>query len=123
MARPYEAVYIFDPGLEDPAINEHLQRYQSLLGNPADLQVEHWGRRQLAYPIGRKESGYYVVARFSAEANVLPEYERALRLDDSLVRYLLTLHERDLGAPELSEEQLAAAATARRDTDDDEDEE
>jgi len=121
MARPYEAVYIFDSGLEDAAINERLARFHALLGTPADLKVDHWGRRQLAYPIGRKEQGYYVVARFSAEGNVLPEYERALKLDDGIIRYLLTLHERELGAPELSEEQLAAAS-ARRD-DDDEDEE
>ena len=122
MSRQYEAVYIFDPGLEDSAINERLDRFHSLLGKPADLRVDHWGRRQLAYPIGRKEAGYYVVARYSAEANTLPEYERALRLDDGIVRYLLTLHDRELGAPELTEEQLAAASM-RRDQDDDDDEE
>ena len=122
MSRPYEAVYIFDSGLEDTAVNERLERFHSLLGSPADLKTDHWGRRQLAYPIGRKEQGYYVVARFTADAAALPEYERALRLDDSLVRYLLTLHDRELGAPELSEEQLAAAS-ARRDTEDDDDEE
>jgi small subunit ribosomal protein S6 len=121
MTRPYEAVYIFDSALEDAAINERLERFHTLLGKPADLSTDHWGRRQLAYPIGRKEQGYYVVTRFSAEAPVLPEYERALKLDDGLIRYLLTLHERDLGAPELTEEQLALA-NARRD-DDDEDEE
>jgi small subunit ribosomal protein S6 len=120
--RQYEAVYIFDPGLEDPAINERLDRFHSLLGKPADLRVDHWGRRQLAYPIARKETGYYVVARYSADATVLPEYERALKLDDGIVRYLLTLHDRELGAPEMSEEQLAAAS-ARRDQDDDDDEE
>ena len=122
MLRQYEAVYIFDPGLEDPAINERLDRFHSLLANPADLRVDHWGRRQFAYPIGRKETGYYVVARYSAETTALPEYERALRLDDGVVRYLLTLHDRELGAPELSEEQLAAASV-RRDQDDDDDEE
>jgi small subunit ribosomal protein S6 len=120
--RPYEAVYIFDAGLEDAAINERLERFHALLGQPADLSVDQWGRRQLAYPIGRKEQGYYVIARYSADATLLPEYERALKLDDSLIRYLLTLHERELGAPELTEEQLAAAG-ARRDQDDDEDEE
>jgi small subunit ribosomal protein S6 len=123
MARPYEAVYVFDAALEDSAVNERLERFHSLLGTPADLKVDHWGRRQLAYPIGRKETAYYVVARFTAEANVLPEYERALKLDDGIVRHLLTLHERELGAPELSEEQLAAAAAARRTEDDDDDEE
>jgi small subunit ribosomal protein S6 len=120
--RQYEAVYIFDSGLEDTAINERLERFHSLLGNPADLKVDHWGRRQFAYPIGRKEQGYYVVARYSADATVLPEYDRALKLDDGMVRYLLTLHDRELGAPELSEEQLAAASM-RRDQDDDDDEE
>ena len=122
MLRQYEAVYIFDPGLEDPAINERLDRFHSLLGKPSDLTVDHWGRRQLAYPIGRKETGYYVVARYNADAKVLPEYERALRLDDGIIRYLLTLHDRELGAPELTEEQLAAAS-ARRDQEDDDDEE
>ena len=122
MLRQYEAVYIFDPGLEDPAINERLDRFHALLGKPADLKVDHWGRRQLAYPISRKEQGYYVVARYGADAKTLPEYERALRLDDGIIRYLLTLHERELGAPELTEEQLAAAS-ARRDQDEDEDEE
>jgi small subunit ribosomal protein S6 len=120
--RQYEAVYIFESGLEDAAINERLERFHSLLGKPADLKVDTWGRRQLAYPIGRKEQGYYVVARFSAEGTALPEYERALKLDDGIIRYLLTLHDRELGAPELSEEQLALA-NARRDQDDDDDEE
>ncbi|MNC89018.1 30S ribosomal protein S6 [compost metagenome] len=85
------------------------------------MRIDHWGRRQLAYPIGRKEQGYYVVARFSADGTALPEFERALKLDDGLVRYLLTLHDRELGAPELTEEQLALA-NARRDDDDEEEE-
>ena len=123
MSRQYEAVYIFDAGLEDTAINERLERFHSLLGKPADLKVDHWGRRQLAYPIGRKEQGYYVVARYNADATALPEYERALKLDDGIIRYLLTLHERELGAPDLTEEQLAAAASVRRESDDDDDEE
>jgi small subunit ribosomal protein S6 len=120
MLRQYEAVYIFDAGLEDSAINGHLERIHALLGNPADMRIDHWGRRQLAYPIGRKEQGYYVVARFSAEGTALPEYERALKLDDSIIRYLLTLHDRELGAPELTEEQLALANARREDDDEDE---
>jgi small subunit ribosomal protein S6 len=119
--RAYEAVYIFDSALEDAAITDKLSRFTGLLGTPADLTLDHWGRRQLAYPIGTKESGYYVVSRFSAESNVLPEYERALKLDDGVLRHLLTLHEHELGAPPMSEEELAKQ-NARRD-DEDEDEE
>ena len=120
MLRQYEAVYILESGLEDSAITERLERIHALLGSPADMRIDHWGRRQLAYPIGRKEQGYYVVARFGAEASALPEYERALKLDDGVVRYLLSLHERELGAPPMTEEELAAR---RARDDDDEDEE
>ena len=121
MARTYEAVYIFDSALEDTAINDKLDRYHGMLGTSDEITLDHWGRRQLAYPIGKRESGYYVVARFTAEANVLPEFERALKLDEGMLRYLVTLYEHELGAPPMTEEELAAAS--RRRDDDDEDEE
>ena len=121
MTRQYEAVYVFSSTLEDAAINDKLGRFHGLLGNPGDLQVNHWGRRQLAYPIGAKENGYYVISRFAAEPTVLPEYERALRLDEGLIRYLITVHEHEVGAPAMSDEEIAAAAARRDDDDDDED--
>ncbi|HWP03490.1 MAG TPA: 30S ribosomal protein S6 [Gemmatimonadaceae bacterium] len=120
MIRRYEAVYIFDPTLEEGAIQEKLARFHSLLQSPEEVEVEHWGRRQLAYKIGQKDTGYYVVARFKADTTMLPEYERALRLDDGVVRYLLTLYEHEVGAaaPLLLDEELAVS---RRDDDEDED--
>jgi small subunit ribosomal protein S6 len=118
--RQYEAVYIFDSALEDAAINEKIDRFHGLLGTPADMAVDHWGRRNLAYPIGRKENGYYVIARYSADTDVLPEYERALKLDDDVLRYLVAIHEHDLGAPPLSEDELAAGHARNDDDDDDE---
>jgi small subunit ribosomal protein S6 len=118
--RTYEAVYIFDSTLEDTAIQEKITRFHDMLGATGEISVDHWGRRQLAYPIGTRENGYYVISRYEAEANVLPEYERALKLDDSVVRYLITLHEHELGAPPMTEEQLAAARA--RGDDDEEDE-
>ena len=122
MSRQYEAVYVFDSQLEDANINDRLGRFHALLGNPEDLQLSHWGRRQLAYPIARRETGYYVIARFGAEPTTLPEYERAIKLDDGLLRHLITIFEHEVGAPPMSEEELAAA-TRRREAEDDEDEE
>jgi small subunit ribosomal protein S6 len=124
MPRPYEVVYIFDSALEDAAITDKLTRFHNLLGArgtpPSDLKVDVWGRRQLAYTIGPRETGYYAVARFSAEPPVLPEFERALKLDDGVVRYLVSLHEHEVGAPPMSEEEMVAA---RRREDDEDDEE
>jgi len=122
MTRQYETVYIFDSTLEDAAITDKLARFHGLLGTPSDLEVTHWGRRQFTYTIGRRETGYYVLARFSADPAALPEYERALKLDDGMVRYLVTLYEHELGAPPMTEEELAAARL-RREQDEEEDEE
>ena len=119
MSRQYEAVYIFDSTLEDAAINEKIARFHALLQSPDEISLDHWGRRQLAYKIGPRETGYYVIAKFHATPQVLPEYERAMKLDDGVVRYLITLYEHELGAPPQTEEELAAA---RRREEEEEDE-
>ena len=121
MPRTYEAVYIFDSTLADTAITEKLTRIHGLLSVSGEIAVTHWGRRQLAYPIGRRENGYYVIAKYDAEPASLPEYERALKLDETVIRHLITIFENEVGAPPMSEEDLALART--RGDDDDEDEE
>ncbi len=121
MTRRYEAVYIFDSSLEDTAITEKVSRHHGLLNLKEEAQLDNWGRRQLAYPIGRKENGYYIVAKFDADPTTLPEFERALKLDEGVIRYLVTLFENEVGAPPMTEEELEAQR--RKDADDDEDEE
>ncbi len=95
MANPYEVVYIFDSVLEEAAINEKLDRFHSLVQVPdsGTPSVDHWGKRTLAYPVANRDTGYYVVARFQAEAAALPEFERALKLDDGLLRHLIVLND------------------------------
>ncbi len=112
MTREYEAVYIFDSSLEDAAITDKLSKHHTLLSLGAAPKLDIWGRRQLAYKIGRHENGFYIVARFAADPATLPEFERSLKLDDGVVRYLITLYEHELGASSLTEDQLAARARA-----------
>jgi small subunit ribosomal protein S6 len=96
MTRQYEVVYIFDSTLEETAINERLTRFQALLQQPAGTeapQVNHWGKRTLAYPVKKHETGYYVVAKFDADPTVLPEFERAIKLDEGVLRFLVVVSE------------------------------
>ena len=121
--RPYEIVYIFDSALEDSVIAEKLAKHHGLLELTDEATIEHWGRRQLAYKIGRHEAGYYVIANVMAAPSTLPEFERALKLDEGVIRYLISVHEHELGAPPMTEEQLAARRARDADEDDDEDDE
>lgn len=93
--RLYEVVYIFDAVLDEAAINQKLESFHQLVtgDNGEVTAVDHWGNRQLAYPIDKKKTGYYVVAQVNGDPTALPEFERALKLDESLLRYLVVLNE------------------------------
>ena len=108
MTRRYEVVYIFDSALEEAAINERLARFHALLGADTQVSVNHWGKRTLAYPIKRHETGYYVVAHFEADRGVLPEFERAIKLEEGVVRFLVVLQEAAAPVPVVVEAAVVA---------------
>jgi small subunit ribosomal protein S6 len=106
--RLYEIVYIFDATLDEDSVNKKLEKFHPLVvGKSGEIvAVDHWGVRQMAYPVKKLSSGYYVVAQVRAESEGLPEFERVLRLDAELLRYLIVLNEGEpttghslLGAP------------------------
>lgn len=91
--RRYELVYIFDPALDPGAVAGKLDTFHTALGGEV-AKIDHWGARQLAYPIRKSRSGYYVVVRLSASPEGLPEFERLVRLDQETLRYLVVADER-----------------------------
>jgi small subunit ribosomal protein S6 len=55
--------------------------------------LSHWGKRTLAYPINRHETGYYVIAKLETAPTALPEFERAVKLDEGVLRFLIVVNE------------------------------
>jgi small subunit ribosomal protein S6 len=103
VTRRYEIVYILDSALDETQINEALDRHHARLKS-ADNQdpvknVNHWGKRTLAYPIRKATVGHYAVVDFHADPTVLPEFERAIKLDESIIRYLMVLNEGEVPRP------------------------
>ena len=95
MNRPYEVVYIFDPVLDEETINQKLTQFHAMVQvkGADEPKLNHWGKRTLYYPIKKRDTGYYVVANFDAEGTSLPEFERALKLDDGVIRHLIVLND------------------------------
>ena len=118
--RLYEIVYIFDANLDEDSVNKKLEKFHPLaLGKSGEVSaVDHWGVRQMAYPVKKQNTGYYVVAQVRAETDGLPEFERVLRLDAELLRYLIVLNE---GEPTTGHSLLGDAPPSRAAKDDDED--
>ena len=90
--RQYEVVYIFDATLDQEAVEAKLEAFHKKLGGSVQV-TDHWGTRQLAYPIGKTNTAYYVVVHVDADPAALPEFERLLKLDEQVLRYLVVLNE------------------------------
>ncbi len=103
MTRRYEIVYIFDSTAEEAQVDQTLERFHALLKseeNPEPIRnVNHWGKRTLAYSIGGNEIGYYVVAQFATDPTLLQEFERLLKLEASVIRYQIVLNEGEVPVP------------------------
>src|SRR5215471_19377447 len=101
---------VHDPNLDEAAIEALNTRIQNMVTQRGGTieQVESWGRRRLAYPIGRYRDGVYILSRFRMPPNAAAEIERALKLTESVIRHLLVRAE-DL-APAPAQPTPAAAA-------------
>jgi len=90
--RDYELTLIFHPDVGDEAGQDALLekiKGQIAAAGGQDVQVEPWGRRPLAYPIKKVTEGYYFLIRMQFPPQAVSELERALRLTEPVLRFLL----------------------------------
>ena len=92
MMRAYELMVIIDGDVEDPKAQTWVKAVSdgiSAAGGSIHGRPDWWGKRQFAYPINRKETGYYLVVEALAPGGALDGLERTLRLADDVVRHKL----------------------------------
>ena len=87
----YEAMYIFDPGLEDQAVDTEIE---TILADIKDkggeiILTDKMGRRQMAYNIKNQEDGFYFLAYFKAEGKALGPLKEKYSLDQNILRYMI----------------------------------
>ena len=86
----YELTYIVNSVISDEQVKDMVSRVTAYISeNGGDIiEVDEWGARRLAYPIQKKRNGYYVNMYFTAPGEIVPRLERALEIDDNILRYL-----------------------------------
>ena len=90
--RTYEILFIIRPDLPEEEIEGLVEPLKSVVmgaGGAVD-KVDKWGKRRLAYRVGKYREGYYVLLQFSTSnpAETIRELERRLRVSDSVVKFL-----------------------------------
>ena len=91
----YELVVIFDPSLEEEAVDKELSKITSLLEKEKCevSDVDKWGIRKLAYPIKKQESGNYIIVYFNGKSGVISELDRINKINDKILRHLVVKSE------------------------------
>jgi len=92
MTRAYELMVIIDGDVEEPAAQAWVGSIGDSIakaGGAVNGSPDWWGRRQYAYPINKKQFGYYAVFEVVASGGALDELERSLRIADDIVRHKL----------------------------------
>lgn len=86
--RAYEVMVILDPSLEERTVEPSLDKYLNVIRKDGGevSKVDVWGRRRLAYEIQKNDEAIYAVINLTAEPDTVKEFDRQLRLNESVLR-------------------------------------
>ena len=91
MNRKYELVYVVSPEATDDQVTELHTQVESIIQrlNGTLEKSENWGRRKLAYEIGRHKEGTYVLEAILGSGELMKEIDRRLKVSDLIIRHLV----------------------------------
>ena len=122
--REYELIFILRPNASSDQIQEINTRVRSIVDDAGGkvLRLDNWGKRKLAYEVRKEMKGIYLYWLFLANAGLIHEIERNLRMSDTVIRHFSVKVDEDV-APEarpdqIDDEAFNAAATLVPDEED-----
>jgi small subunit ribosomal protein S6 len=113
--RLYDIVVLVTPDLSDEDASKLAGEYKKILtdGGATVVKEEPWGRRRLAFPIGRKREAHYVYWQVDASPAAVAEAERRMGLSDQVLRHLAVRVDEELKRAGKMAERLKAKAAKR----------
>ena len=89
MKKPYESVIVFDGTLPDDVLQKEQQQIEEFLKSNATFEkTDVWGKRNLAYQIRKKKTGYYCMFLFEGDGEVVSGLTRLIKLNEAVLRHL-----------------------------------
>jgi small subunit ribosomal protein S6 len=89
--RKYELVYVMKPEASEAEVAELQAQVESIIARVGGSleKTEVWGRRKLAYDIGKHKEGFYVLHVIAGSGELMKEIDRRLRNTEGLLRHLV----------------------------------
>ena len=92
--KPYETTFVLDSSLDTEAIEKEIKKVTDIIANLGGniLKLERWGIKRFAYPIAKKQQGFYVYTLFEGSLKTPKELEKNYQLSEFCLRYLTLLY-------------------------------
>jgi small subunit ribosomal protein S6 len=113
--RTYEIIFIADPDLPETEVDTITNQVQGFVEKEGGRvsKVEKWGKKRLAYNVGRHREGYYVLLVAEGPGSVVKEVERRIRVLDGVIRFLTVRVDEELKKAERRKAKRAAEEAKR----------
>jgi small subunit ribosomal protein S6 len=91
MNRKYELVYVVSPEATDEQVTDLHTQVEAIVQRMTGTieKTENWGRRRLAYEIGRHKEATYVLEVITGGGDLMKEIDRRLKVSDLVIRHLV----------------------------------
>lgn len=105
----YESVLIARQDLGASQVNSLVENLSEVLKKEGGevVKIDNWGLKNLAYRIKKNRKGHYVLLNITAPAKAIFEYERLMRLNEDIIRYM-TIKVDEFNNEMTSDEEIAA---------------
>ena len=89
--RQYELVYILPPDTTEQQVTELHGQVEAVVSRMHGriANTENWGRKRLAYEIGRNKEGVYVLQVINGSGELMKELDRRLKVLDLVIRHMV----------------------------------
>jgi len=87
----YEIMFIVKTTMEAEKQKKTIDMMKKIItdGKGKIVEAKDMGEKKLAYPIKKELSGYYYVLKVEATSEVVSEFDRRARLDETILRHLI----------------------------------
>jgi small subunit ribosomal protein S6 len=116
MTRKYELVYIVSPEASDDQVADLHNQIDAIvqrIGGSIE-KTENWGRRRLAYEIGRHKEGTYVLEVLHGTGELMKEIDRRIKVTDLIIRHLVVRVDETQAVIERTKARRSATSQRRR---------
>lgn len=114
--RNYETAFLLAPNLPEEETAQLIEQMAEIVANKNGKMnsIDKWGTRELAYPIGKFNTAYYVFFDYDGTPEIPAELGRQFKQKEAFIRYMTILKEKAFSRPRKAGSEKSASSGEKK---------